>query len=501
MRDIHNLLAKLQREEGDITVADRIAQTLDLFCSEEPGSVANVVLDNVEGESVAKCITIQSAHMRALFDSFPEVLLVDATRGTNSAFYKLFSFMVHDTFGRGQHVQLIPLCTIHVLHLMQHALMLDERADTLRHAILQFKKCNPAFSKVQWFVVDKDFTEIAVLKSEFPCARVLLCQFHAVKYLTGKVACGDYEFTPLQRDRLKTACTKIVFSSDDDQYDLEEKHIKKMLGVMESTDEESDEALHPFWIYWVKNWKDIVDRHTDLDATVVNVIFWAKVKKNKFLRQMFQVGRVYNSTHEVNRELVTLAQLISSHAFDIAKREYDHAIMAGTYYDVHDDGDDVFTVASAYTTCQVDTKLWKGFCMLGVTHLLPCRHVMYMRRVQAKDSVIPVSFLDPRWSLKSDTMLRKFRRIPHEMAGYSEILYRRSSPKCVLSQGQKYSEALTAGKRIATVVARVGTPHFRQIRRALDDLELAFVQGKYEEAMEALDQVVRPQVVSEGVDV
>jgi hypothetical protein len=40
--------------------------------------------------------------MRALFSAFPEVLLVDATHGTNTSFYKLFSFMVH---GHGQQVQ------------------------------------------------------------------------------------------------------------------------------------------------------------------------------------------------------------------------------------------------------------------------------------------------------------------------------------------------------------------------------------------------------------
>ena len=40
-----------------------------------------------------------------MFDQFPEVLLLDATHGTNISNYKLFSFMVHDSFGKGQYVQ------------------------------------------------------------------------------------------------------------------------------------------------------------------------------------------------------------------------------------------------------------------------------------------------------------------------------------------------------------------------------------------------------------
>lgn len=43
--------------------------------------------------------------MKIMFEHFPEVLLVDATHDTNNLGHKLFSFMVHDAFGKGQHVQ------------------------------------------------------------------------------------------------------------------------------------------------------------------------------------------------------------------------------------------------------------------------------------------------------------------------------------------------------------------------------------------------------------
>ncbi|KAG6941926.1 hypothetical protein JG687_00019358 [Phytophthora cactorum] len=82
--------------------------------------------------------------------------------------------MVHDTFGHRQHVQ--------------HALITDERADTLRLAIGQFEKCNSGWRGIQCIVVDKDFTGIGVFTSETPQARILLCQFHAVEYLQDRVA-------------------------------------------------------------------------------------------------------------------------------------------------------------------------------------------------------------------------------------------------------------------------------------------------------------------------
>ncbi|KAG2789082.1 hypothetical protein Pcac1_g2081 [Phytophthora cactorum] len=46
-----------------------------------------------------------SPHMRPMFEHFPEVLVADDTHDTNSSDYKLFSFMVHDAMGKGQHVQ------------------------------------------------------------------------------------------------------------------------------------------------------------------------------------------------------------------------------------------------------------------------------------------------------------------------------------------------------------------------------------------------------------
>ncbi|KAG3233639.1 hypothetical protein PC116_g26383 [Phytophthora cactorum] len=38
------------------------------------------------------------------FDRFPGVLMIVATLETNTEKYKIFSFMAHDIFGKGQYV-------------------------------------------------------------------------------------------------------------------------------------------------------------------------------------------------------------------------------------------------------------------------------------------------------------------------------------------------------------------------------------------------------------
>lgn len=67
--------------------------------------------------------------MREIFARFPEVLLIDAMHGTNASKYNVISFMAHDVFGKGQYVQ--------------HAIMQNERSETLRTAIEMFKNNNP----------------------------------------------------------------------------------------------------------------------------------------------------------------------------------------------------------------------------------------------------------------------------------------------------------------------------------------------------------------------
>ncbi|KAE9245776.1 hypothetical protein PF004_g5085 [Phytophthora fragariae] len=119
--------------------------------------------------------------MRSLFSQFPEVLLIDATHGSNRFKYKVFSFMAHATFGKVQFVQ--------------HALLQTEQRPTLLTAMEEFKANNPEWKKLRCILIDKDFTEMSALKKAFPDVTILLCQFHVSKYLREEIASADYGFS------------------------------------------------------------------------------------------------------------------------------------------------------------------------------------------------------------------------------------------------------------------------------------------------------------------
>lgn len=136
--------------------------------------------------------------MRETLAKFPEVLLIDTTHGTNTSRYQVFSFMAHDVFGKGQYVQ--------------HTLVQNERSETLPTAVKTFKHHNTAWTKLQCVVVDKDFTEIGVLRQARPSVRILLCQFPATEYLQEEIGSDVYGFTAWQKNRLKAAVELLVYS-------------------------------------------------------------------------------------------------------------------------------------------------------------------------------------------------------------------------------------------------------------------------------------------------
>ncbi|KAE9106516.1 hypothetical protein PF007_g13369 [Phytophthora fragariae] len=75
---------------------------------------------------------------------------------------------------------------------VQHALLENESHACMIDAIAAFKKANSCWDKILAFIVDKDFSEMALLEKAFPSAIVLLCWFHVKKYLRAEMAKSVY---------------------------------------------------------------------------------------------------------------------------------------------------------------------------------------------------------------------------------------------------------------------------------------------------------------------
>jgi hypothetical protein len=110
----------------------------------------------------------------------------------------------------------------------------------LEQACESFKLSNEWWEAVECIMVDKDFTEMAVLGKAFPNARVLLCEWHVKKYLRKEIYDqAKYGFSTFEKIELENCVRILVDAASADEYDQCRVHVGRdrrsgKAGEMES---------------------------------------------------------------------------------------------------------------------------------------------------------------------------------------------------------------------------------------------------------------------------
>jgi hypothetical protein len=98
----------------------------------------------------------------------------------------------------------------------------------MQRAVLHFKRANPdRWKLLRVIMVDKDLNEIRVLQSHFPEARVLICHFHVVKYLS--LICRKPEFGKFSADDLESVDALVhgmVYATSDEDYEAKRESLR-----------------------------------------------------------------------------------------------------------------------------------------------------------------------------------------------------------------------------------------------------------------------------------
>ena len=99
--------------------------------------------------------------------------------------------------------------------------------------------------------MDKDFTELAVLREEFPNQRVLLCQFHAIKAVRTYLQKAESRVhTAMEQEDMMLLFQGMTHAKTDAKYRENLAFMAHKLAGGES---------HPFYQYVVKNWDGCAD--------------------------------------------------------------------------------------------------------------------------------------------------------------------------------------------------------------------------------------------------
>ena len=103
-----------------------------------------------------------------------------------------------------------------------YALLRNERQETLRLFLSNFKELNSSTTQTKLFIVDKDFSEVAVLRELWPDTEVFLCLFHVLKSLKQRIsslAISQEKEKKRKKEQLKNLCQDPVYSRTEDSYD------------------------------------------------------------------------------------------------------------------------------------------------------------------------------------------------------------------------------------------------------------------------------------------
>lgn len=103
-----------------------------------------------------------SSHLVCLYEKFPEVVMIDRTYNVYTSRMPLYSFMIEDGNGHGP--------------IIFYGATTDKSTQHLAAIIQAFKRCHPSYPNTKVFIIDKkDFTEMAILKEEFPNTTIASC--------------------------------------------------------------------------------------------------------------------------------------------------------------------------------------------------------------------------------------------------------------------------------------------------------------------------------------
>lgn len=256
MKDMHNLYARLKkREEGiktnsalvDENPAVRVESVLQQFVDAHVENHVSI-LSADDGSNEAMCLS--SKAMKEHFQVFPELCLLDVTisQGFDVDGYQMQGFLSMDALGNAKPVFL--------------AQSSNTSASLFRRICRDFKRTHPRWKDIKILVMDKLHPEVVdVLHHEFPNAQVLLCQFHAIKFLTSLVAQPEFEIPNAQlQEQVRELMKQMVFANTHQAYNESKALLLQYLDdrVDHPLLVHIDQHWEPYRNLWASYWRGIV---------------------------------------------------------------------------------------------------------------------------------------------------------------------------------------------------------------------------------------------------
>ncbi|GMF25829.1 unnamed protein product [Phytophthora fragariaefolia] len=406
-------------------------QEVELFAAADPENVSSIA-ETMAGETGV--ISLVTAHMRRMIHP----VLIHFSCHVHRYNYQLLTFMAMNEFGEGAVVQ---------------QSLLEANGDWhMDRAIIHFKRSHPTrIEKLRVIIVDKDLNEIRVLEANFPDARILICHFHAIKYLKEmrskpgfrKVAADD-------ASQIDSAVHKMVYAVSSEEYRAAHRSLK---GLCERI------GVIGFFDYFQRNWhtcqdrwvlfhrsslphfenhtnnrlenffgklKDSVNGSMSMAQCVKAILAYARRKQNEYEYRVARIGQFVNSGY--GEEMTAVLRFTTHFVAQHIEQQYAVALDKVTLYKYASDpgAPCLVSVRGLTAVHKLRVNDWSCNCEFASAMLLPCRHVIaYRIHAKLPGPVIPLSQLkkDIEYETFSDAVVpERVQRLTTPVERYREAV-------------------------------------------------------------------------------
>ena len=418
--------------------------------------------------------------------------MIDGTYRVNRQKFPLYTIMVKDGNGNGQAVA--------------QALLADEKRPTLEEFFSLYKQSLPDAAQVKIIIVDKDFNEVAVLRSLWPEVDIALCRFHVQK--TFRLQIQNLHLPGEESDSLKRICQQLVYAVSEEAYN------KVLVDLVA-------QAPRPFVDYFQKNWDCcremwsfyLVRRIANYETFTTNFVESRHQKLKQRLKPThslpeclkeviaFQLGqeeiaREKNTTLNLKRQYKVgeddevrraIKSVSTPLAGEIMSKQMNHALKCSSTATVQKLPSGVlrvkFPTEEEEKVSMTESETPSCSCSFHHRQELPCRHI-FIAAWQTGCEVFQESWVPPRW-MKCHQMPELPKTYPKPSLTVSTV---QSPSTQSMSKTQKYREVNRLLKVIADVCSDLGFQEFTARYELLERLLTLWTSGVTVALVEVLDK-------------
>ena len=243
IQKLKNLVAKITPTENEDETKSKFEAFLD-----DVSKDGGVIEWETDADGSIKTLFITSSRMKSAFrNNSPPVVQLDTSFNFEKALYKVAAFVYLDP-------------NTNLSEIAAFSLLSQESAASFEFILSTFAKLCVRQDLI--FLIDKDFTEISSLRKIFPNSTVLLCIFHALKYIRNLVS------TALVRQEQKVEIfsqfKKVLYSRTEAVFTDENKIF---LALVKDVEVRSGGSYVQLETYYSNNWES-------------SKLMWAKCFRN-----------------------------------------------------------------------------------------------------------------------------------------------------------------------------------------------------------------------------